>query len=106
MEFGECALDFDIIDVAERSPLSCYFDGHQEQRSLEEGLRTSKSWCGPVNNLIGNGLNQHNVIFSAKNMCIYEHRVATEFVNLIYYLGPASLIGIIIQLYKIHKIGK
>ena len=34
-----------------------------------------------------------------------EHRVATEFVNLIYYLGPASLIGIIIQLYKIHKIG-
>ena len=53
MEFGECALDFDIIDVAERSPLSCYFDGHQEQRSLEEGLRTSKSWCGPVNNLIG-----------------------------------------------------
>ena len=74
MEFGECALDFDIIDVAERSPLSCYFDGHQEQRSLEEGLRTSKSWCGPVNNLIGKeGLNQHNVIFSAKNMCIYDH---------------------------------
>ena len=32
-----------------------------------------------------------------------EHRVATEFVNLIYYLGP-SLIGIIIQLYEIHKI--
>ena len=51
MDFGECVFDFDIIDVAERSPLNSF--KQREQRSLEDGLRTSKSWCGPVNNLIG-----------------------------------------------------
>ena len=32
MDFGECVFDFDIIDVAERSPLSCF--EQREQRSL------------------------------------------------------------------------
>ena len=49
MEFGECVYDFDVIDVAERSPLHYQ---HPDQ-VLEEGLKTSKSWCGPLNQLIG-----------------------------------------------------
>ena len=50
MEFGECIYDFDLIDVAERSPLNSQC--HQEK--LEEGLlKTSKSWCGPLSQLIG-----------------------------------------------------
>lgn len=48
MEFGECIYDFDVIDVAERSPL------HNQHLEGEEGnLKTSKSWCGPLNQLIG-----------------------------------------------------
>ena len=52
MEFGECIYDFDVIDVAERSPLH---NQHLEgEEGLEEGnLKTSKSWCGPLNQLIG-----------------------------------------------------
>ena len=48
MEFGDCCYDFDIIDIAERSPL------HREQ---EKELRTSKSWCGPLTQLIGREAN-------------------------------------------------
>ena len=52
MEFGECAFDFDIIDVAERSPITC-FQKREQRRNSDEGLKTSKSWCGPVHSLIG-----------------------------------------------------
>ena len=51
MEFGgECIYDFDIIDIAERSPVQ-YLE--EKQKASEDGLRTSKSWCGPLNHLIG-----------------------------------------------------
>ena len=55
MEFGECAFDFDIIDVAERSPLTC-FQKREQRRNSDEGLKTSKSWCGPVHSLIGKNI--------------------------------------------------
>ena len=47
MECGECIYDFDLIDAAERSPLNA------SQDDPEEGLKTSKSWCGPLSQLIG-----------------------------------------------------
>ena len=36
MEFGECIYDFDIIDVAERSPLN-YLDEQNRRFSEEQG---------------------------------------------------------------------
>ena len=36
MEFGECIYDFDIIDVAERSPLN-YLDEQNRRSSEEQG---------------------------------------------------------------------
>ena len=59
MEFGECVYDFDIIDIAERSPQAVLNHLQKGKKSdaksatTEEGLRSSKSWCGPLTQLLG-----------------------------------------------------
>lgn len=49
----EYLYDFDVIDIAERSPVKFASSQSKPDLLVEEGLKTSKSWCGPISSLIG-----------------------------------------------------
>ncbi len=68
MDFGESALDYDTIDLGERSPLAASSPpGSTPKPGLSLGLSkpempTSVTWCGPISNLLVVAVNSPNSV--------------------------------------------